>query len=433
MRPAQWSHAAQVFVALTALVVITQSVSLVLRASSDKSDVGVFYRSARLLNEGAGADFYTERDTATGWYRTIPPAGLVIFQPLARLNRTAAGCIWAVLNVAFLVTAVLALGAYITCIDYERQYYQDAFPWIVGVLALLASESIHVGQFSVLFVACWIFSLAALARGRSSWAGLSLALPSVIKLYPALMLAVPLAGCRRRWASVIAFFFLGVLVFGAIVPFVALGPRAWELTESFLLNAILGGEGRVAGYTLLGGSNQGLDSVLLRYLTDSPAFHSRHRSVPHLALDRQVVLQLANWLRAAILITTIATVVRSRCRLDRYPLNALMHFAALWSATLYVILPETKARYAVYTVLAFLPMCMRASRARAECNRAAFVAWFGTIVLCLVMVLQAFPTWVYPFGIGYVGQLALWALNVKQTAYMRAASESLGHSPAGTT
>ena len=427
MRPAQWSNAARVFVALTALVVITQSVSLVLRASSGKSDVGVFYRSARLLSEGAGADFYTERDTATGWYRTIPPAGLVIFQPLARLNRTAAGCIWAVLNVAFLVTAVLALGAYITCIDYERQYYQDAFPWIVGVLALLASGSIQVGQFSLLFVACWIFSLAALARGRSSWAGLSLALPSVIKLYPALMLAVPLAGCRRRRASVIAFFFLGVLVFGAIVPFVALGPRAWEVTESFLLNAILGGEGGVARYTLLGAgsaSNQGLDSVLLRYLTDSPAFHSRYRSVPHLALDRQVVLQLANWLRAAILITTIAAVVRSRWGLDRYPLNALMHFAALWSATLYVILPETKARYAVYTVLAFLPMCMLASRARAEGNRTAFVAWSGTIMLCLAMVLQAFPTWVHAFGIGYVGQLALWAFNLKQTAYIRATSES---------
>ncbi len=429
----RWSKVAWVAVAMATLVVIGNCISLARRAGRGESDIGVFLRSARLLNEGAGPEFYAGRDASTGWYRTIPPVGLCLFQPLAGMDRAAGGSLWALLNLGFLATAIFAIAKCLGRAEDPGGHVAGAFPWVVCVLLILASASIQVGQFSLLFVACWLVSLAALLRGRPFCAGVGLALPSAIKLYPALMLAFPMVGPARQGVRVIAGFVLGAILFVATLPLVALGPRAHGLTMAFVRHAILGDDGRVAGYGLINAdtvSSEGLDAVVMRYLTHGPGFHSIYPGVPHFRLDHQVALRLAHLLRAAILLATIVATLRLRCRSDRRPRDTLIQSAALWSAAMYVMLPETKARYAVYTILAFIPLVLLASRAKMEANRAALVGWSAAIVFCLAMVLQVHPPSLRAFGLGYLGPLLLWGLNVSQSmARQPSADEARPPSP----
>jgi len=61
----------------------------------------------------------------------------------------------------------------------------------------LSAGSIQVGQFSVLFATCWILFVSAFAGGNYFSAGILLGLPTAIKLYPVMMLAVPISLARN--------------------------------------------------------------------------------------------------------------------------------------------------------------------------------------------------------------------------------------------
>jgi len=84
---------------------------------------------------------------------------------------------------------------------------------------------------------------------------------------------------------------------------------------------------------------------------------------------------------------------------------------ALWSCTLYLMLPETKARYAVYTFLGFLPLLEVAVAAKEGSRvRARAVA---EIVLCLVLIGGLVPEPVTVYGMGFIGAFGLWLLNLQ--------------------
>jgi hypothetical protein len=85
--------------------------------------------------------------------------------------------------------------------------------------------------------------------------------------------------------------------------------------------------------------------------------------------------------------------------------------SALWSATLYLILPETKARYAVYTFVAFLPLLERAVNASEPANvrRRAFAA----IAVCVILIGGLMPDPPKVYGIGLIGAVVLWLENLR--------------------
>ena len=414
-RGRRWSKPALFLTALATLAVLAQSVSLVVRASDSDtaSDFGVFYQTATMLNNGAGGEIYDIGSQRSGWRRCIPPAGLVIFQPLARLSPTLAGVFWMLLNLGLLAAAVIVLHRFIGKLDRQRHVYQSAFPWMVGIFLLLSCGSIQVGQFSLLFVACWIFSLSAAASGRSFWAGMALAFPAAIKLYPALMLAVPLSTGKRRE---VLFFWVGLFIVGGIIPFLVYGPRTWDLTTSFLHNVILNPQGRIADAQKLASGNQGLDAVLLRYLSYNPKFHSRHPVLPHLSIAPEQVLLLANILRLAVLALSAAVIARWQRGVRDSPLYAALQMAAFWSATLYLLLPETKSRYAVYTFLAFVPLIGAAVEARMQGNHRRHAAFCALTAFCLVLTLLLIPGSLRAYGVGFIGSLALWIANLRNIA-----------------
>lgn len=415
-RPQQcFSQITLICTVILVVVVIVQAVSMARRASRGESDISVFYRTATLLNHGAGGELYASRDQLSGWYHIIPPAGLVIFLPLALLSPTTSATIWALINLALLAGATIALYHFIGKLDNHRSIYQNAFPWAIIILLFLSTGSIQVGQFSVLFVTCWIFYLYATASGRNFWAGMSLAIPTAIKLYPALMVAVPLASGRHRRLLLLSYFLLGILIVFIIAPVIIYGPRALDLTTSFFQNAILSPEGRVAGYLDTGAiSNQSLEAVLLRYLSHSHSFHSRFPSFPHLGLEHYQVVLLSNAIWLIVIIISIVVVTRWKRRMNNNPVYSTLLATALWSTTLYVILPETKARYAVYTFIGFLPLIGAAVHARERGDRLGSVSVSIVIIFCLVVIGQLIPSSIRAYGVGLLGALVLWFENVRR-------------------
>ena len=85
--------------------------------------------------------------------------------------------------------------------------------------------------------------------------------------------------------------------------------------------------------------------------------------------------------------------------------------SALWSCTLYLMLPETKARYAVYTFIAFLPLLEVAVNANEP--KAARVRAVVEIVSCVILIGGLMPDPPKAYGIGLIGAVLLWLGNLR--------------------
>ncbi len=395
-----------VFFGFAVALLFVQAVSLYQRGSKGESDVGVFYRTALLLKDGAGGEIYSQRDSVTGWPISIPPAGMALFQPLSFLDPSSATLVWAVFNVLVALGAVLAMKALFEVLAEERLV--SAFPWLAGMFLVLASGSVQVGQFSSLFVACWVFALYAASKGRVGLQAFMWAVPSAIKLYPVLLFASPfsIGGKARGRVALFGWFLLSLVVLALVVPYFFYGARTWDLNSSFLNEIVFDTSGRIKWMQALGTTaNQSLDAVLIRYLSWYPKFHEQYSYIPTLSLDLDTVRMLGHVVRAAMLAVTVGLVVRFRSRTATTDPLALLMMAALWSSTLYAILPETRARYAVYAFLGFVPLVMLAREK--GWGHTAFIA--ATFLLVMGLVPKPMEVW----GVGYIGTLALWIANLR--------------------
>jgi len=369
-----------------------------------KTDFSVIYRTAEAINRDEGSDLYA-RPQNPKWPRSIPPVGTAPFQVLAAMRPGAAAIAWCVGALAVLGGGAVCMVLIVRRLGPDAADYRAVLPWALAVLVLLACDCLQTGQFSILFVACWLaFMLAAVSR-RHTWAGLALALPAAIKFYPGLLLAVPLG--LRRGRQLLAFV-LGWLALTVIVPLCTLGPaRAWDLSAAYVRHNFLANANvvnvRFHAATI---SNQAIDVVMLRYLTDDPEFHAA-ANVPHLNLPRSLVLGLAQAVRAAILVVAAAATWRWLRRTDPASPHTLVMLTALWTATLYLILPETKARYAVYTAPAYLPVLAAASAAARQKHHRTTVLWIVLIAASLAAVI-ALPRPLLHFGAGLAGPMALF-------------------------
>jgi hypothetical protein len=406
------SRSARAVFALVSLATLGQAISLVSRGSRGESDFGVFYRTCQLLAAGIGGELYPRLDAVTTWPISLSPTGLAIFQPLGLLSPTLASAAWALFNLALLVISLLVLRTLLR--DSGDAHSQDVFAWAGTVLLLLSSGSIQVGQFSVLFVACWILSLGSLAAGRFFWSGLFLAIPAAIKLYPIMMVAIPLSLVRNLRAGLrqMVLVATSLLVMCVVVPAAMYGSRGWTLNVSFWKNVILSPDGQVQYMQTVRHANQSLDTLLLRYLSYEPDFHDVFAQVPHLSFDKGDVVAVANLARLLIVLATAAAVwVWRRSPRSLSSRRDLLTMAALWSSTLYVLLPEAKARYAVYAFLGFLPLLWEAAGRRQGAAR----TW-AKIAALIVLILVLLPDGVQAWGVGYFGALWLWLENIRHTA-----------------
>jgi uncharacterized membrane protein len=199
-----------------------------------------------------------------------------------------------------------------------------------------------------------------------------------------------------------------------LVPAVMYGTRAWALNVSFWQNVILSSAGQVQYMQFPRFGNQSVDAVLLRYLTHEPDFHDVFVYIPHLALDKAGVVAAANLLRVVIVAITIATAWEWRRRPSRtFGRQDLVTIAALWSSTLYLLLPETKARYAVYALLGFVPLLQQATDHGPLVPASARTRRWTEIVIIAALILVLLPVPVQAIGVGVVGALWLWVENLR--------------------
>jgi hypothetical protein len=406
------SRPLRVALALVVAVAVAEAVSLVARGSRGDSDFGVFYRTCLLLKSGIGGDLYPRLDPVTSWPISLAPAGLALFQPLASFSPIGASAAWALANLALLGLSVAALRATLRRIDAPGA---DALiPWATMVLVILAAGSVQVGQFSVVFLACWVAFMHAFAVRRRALAVSLLAVPTAIKLYPVMLLAVPLslaAGARQRLRMVLVFA-AAASIMSLAVPWIAYGGRAWAMNVSFWQHVILAPDGQIAYMQMVRtGSNQSLDAFLLRYLTLDGEFHRLFPGVPHLELMRATVIGWANAARVAIVLTTTAAIWRWRRTAGPDLSGAIVTASAVWSSALYLVLPETKARYAAYAFIAFLPLLSIAIDAAQPPRERRWRA--AEVLVCLMLVIGPVPESARAYGLGLAGPVILWIANLR--------------------
>lgn len=407
LRPARrWNPLALFLLATLIIFNVAQCVSLVHRAPKG-TDFTVFYNTGKLLDNGAGAEIYRGKDKTTEWLRTIPPFGQAIIYPFEQGSIQTAAIGWGVFNLLLLAATAWALREFVARLDGKSRLFRSIWPASVLLLLAMAPASIQVGQFSVLFVACWIFALLLLSTRFRAFAGAPLAIPICIKIYPALLLAVPVLARRPR-------FLVSTLVFSALccaLPFAIYGARTPALNLSFWHNAIASSKGRVAEAQRTDSlSNQGLDAVALRYLASGQPIQKRYPQLPHLALPIGAVMNAINAARALIVLVSLLVGWRFwRCG-KRVPLWGQALLLALMCAALYVILPGAKTRYAIYAFPAFWPLLCCAFAARKLNKTRAFWAWSAFAVACL-MLLALTPSPLRLWGLGWLGALALWIAN----------------------
>ncbi|WP_137286231.1 glycosyltransferase family 87 protein [Halorussus salinisoli] len=182
-------------------------------------DLQVYYFAAEAAL--AGADFYAASPPAHPTYGYVyPPVTLPVFLPLALFDS------WRGAFAAFtLLNAAAALGVAVLLVDYVERY-RDSLPWLDrGLIAAFTLLSLHSAS-TLLYGETNFFLLLALDAGfrwlddgSESRAGVAVALPAVVKLFPA---AVGVWFLRRRaWRTVAAatatgvgLFALGVATFG---------------------------------------------------------------------------------------------------------------------------------------------------------------------------------------------------------------------------
>jgi len=405
------SRSARVTLAIVLVAAAAEGVSLVSRGTLGFSDFGVFYRTCALLRDGAGAELYTRHDVVTDWPISLTPAGLALLQPLALFGTRGASIGWAIINLSLVGLSMIGLRRVLNSACGPRS---DAlFSWAAVLFVLLSAGSIQVGQFSVLFATCWILFVSAFAGGSYFSAGLLLAVPTAIKLYPGMMLAVPvsLARSAKDVARTLIGFITGIVIFSALVPAAMYGSRAWDLNASFWQNVILNPAGQVAYMQTVRASNQSVDALLLRYLTFDKEFHPEEPAMPHLELPKRQVLRYADLARLLVLGVTVAAVWRWRGRHPTLQAHDVLTMPALWSATMYLMLPETKARYAVYTFVAFLPLLETAVDRNGPAN--VRLRSLAEIVFCVILIGGLMPDPPKVYGAGFFGALLLWLENLR--------------------
>jgi len=415
------SLAARILLIISFLFLLVTCVSLGKRALRGGTDFSVFLRAGAALCEGERASLYERLDAETGWFNCIPPAGMGPFMLLSMLHSVVAAIIWATLNVGILFLCIHLLKKLYARLG-RREDYEATMPFAVTLLFLFGAVCVQTGQTSIIFMACWLAYVLVSAEHRHSLAGFLIALPAAIKLYPILFFALPFMRRKRREMAWIG---IWLVILVLLLPAAIFGGQVIDMSRSFIDNQILGSSGRTTEASdPVPAANQGLDGVLVRYLSYVPEFHDLHPEFPRLgAVDVQTVVTVANALRLTVLLVTAVVSIRWIRTQNSEPPLLLM---ALWCAALYVILPNAKGRYAIYAFPAFLPVLAAAHAAfRAgrilEGRKAAAVA-----IVSAILLLQLVPDPVLYYGIGIIGPLLLWQFLLRKLTTEAQLSRSAG-------
>lgn len=408
-RKNRWK-AAHLFLLSGWIVLLAQAVSGISRGGEGAggSDMGVFYRVAHALGQGAGAEVYVGRDATTGWFNCIPPVGLMWMAPFAPFSPRVALTGWILFHLGLALVGVWALRDVLRLWMGDEKRARQLEPWAIGTFCWMSGPSLQTGQFSLPFAVVWLVALRAGMKKQLSLCLFLLALPAAIKVYPALLLAVPLSVLPlKKWPPIVGIFCLSFAFWTFAAPLPLYGARMPSLVASFYRNTISLSSGRMAeSRSTDKSSSHGLDTVMLRFFSEDAK--PLRGAPPHLNFSTSRVSSAANVVRLLILGTTVW--LWRRRKTARGSSAEWLFSLALWSATMFLVLPGAKSRYAVYAFAAFLPLLLHAvslwqTRAPRRAVYTVFVAVIGALVLSLL------PGSARLWGAGLWGTALLWWEN----------------------
>ena len=350
----------------------------------------------------AGAAFFDGRDpylvtNPRGWFYLYPPLFALLVSPIAILDSQSQVVVW------YAISAVLGFGCYSEARkllrlvaasekvrDLEVPEASDPSDWIAvsaGLAVFLpALDCLQRGQLGIALVYPLMvgFRLAVYGRAWTDWwfGGIVLAWPVVVKLIPALPVAVLLLqqwttalGTRRapssagRAAAVTMGLGLGGILFVLVIPAACIG---WEKNLHHLhtwVNRVATNQevGQEARFHIDSVRNQSLGNAAHLFAARARGFPSTDNSGEHwLAVDRATIERrqadhVTRWLvhiaRATVLVLLVFVAVKVSLQSDELGSAASYGLASL--ATL-LISPLAWGHYYVFAlpVVLFVPLWM---------------------------------------------------------------------------
>jgi len=331
-----------------------------------------------------GEDIYEVRTEQRERWFAFPQWFAMFMVPFELMGYTAASIAWPLLNLAALA------GSCYWCLKLARG--PDApvrWPLLI-VPALLVLRPLDSnfgnGQVNVLILALTCLGLYLYQKRRDTWAGVSLAAATLMKVTPALLIVY--FAWKREWRVVIGAA-IGAIVLTLIVPVPLFGLRGgFDGTRKWIEERILVSTEGVQhdGYV----PGQSLRTILYRTLTDSKAGSHTERDIRvNIASMEPEIVEIISKACAIGLILLLGLLTFGRGDRDDVPRTA-----AEISLVLGVMLLASPYSRKAHFVLLMLPMTFAWSRlARGELKRCKFL--LGTIIACFVLTSL---TAEFPFG-----------------------------------
>lgn len=224
-------------------------------------DFAVHYQAGQDLRSGHW--LYNLEHGYEGTYKSAPGFA-VLLAPLSWLTPTAARVVWYVVDLGFLV-AMFVISARILYPDGLRT---SRARWLALVTAVLmyrfATNQLHQGQPTTMWVALAMIGFWALLRGRPGWSGFSWGAAVCVKVVP--LCFVPYLLLRRRY-------WIGFATFAAAVGLLFVATVAccgWETSFELWRDWPRHLKDSSIPELATDLANQSVCGVLMRLLTRSP-------------------------------------------------------------------------------------------------------------------------------------------------------------------
>ncbi|WP_324756787.1 glycosyltransferase family 87 protein [Haloarcula montana] len=203
----------------------------------------------------AGRDFYAVTPPSSRFHYLYPPVTVLAFVPLARLGEWPVGyAIMTVVTVAASGWLTLLLAGYVESMGYRVPRGDRLLVGAFVLASVHAVPSLAYGQVNHLLVAAFAAGLVWLDRDREWLAGVALALPAFVKVFPA---AVGLwLLYRRAWRAIVAA--VGTAVALSLAGLAAFGPATYR---TYVFDVLLA---RRDTQAFAGGLDPGVSYVTLR-------------------------------------------------------------------------------------------------------------------------------------------------------------------------
>ncbi len=382
------------------------------------TDADDYFRAAWAVR--TGRDMYSVADT-NGWHYNYPPLFAILLVPLANpppdvdnagyLPYPVSVAVWYAFSVACFFLAVHWLASAIEKMSpapparWSRKWW-----WLrsgtVLVCLMAVGRTLSRGQVNTLVLLCFAGMIALLLANRRLAAGLCLAVPICIKLFPAFLLIVPVL--RRDWRCLMGCGY-GLALGLIVVPSVVLGPQgtadAYRRFNEVLIRPALG----------LGSDPERDKELTGATATDSQSFSALLHNFTH--PDRaarpavfEPWVRTAHWALGALFTTvTLGAWFWSR----RRDAIATVLFLGLLIVVMLPISPVCHIHYFIFAMPLVMGL-LAAMWERVPFPRVApwLVLLFGAnIALNIVAALPGFESW-KDFGVTLGATFLLWGAGI---------------------